>query len=186
LKCPFCNANRADKTDDERVQERMKRVEANDASSMLVLGSHYYHGKLGLLRDQGKAIELWKQAAALGSSKAHYNLGNVFYEGGDLKKAKFHFGAAAVAGHEEARSKLGAMEAKSGNVERAIKHWNIAASAGHFHSMDHLRTGFEQGVISRDAIDSTLTAYNSSCKEMRSEARDAFIQTMAEINDHGM
>ena len=95
-----------------------------------------------------------------------------------------------MAGHEEARSKLGGIEGSSGNVElpleRAIKHWKIAASAGHFHSMDPLRTGFEQGVISRDAIDSTLTAYNSSCKEMRSEARDAFIRiVVAEINGRG-
>ena len=30
--------------------------------------------------------------------------------------------------------------------------------------------------ISRDAIDSSLTAYNTSCAEMRSEARDAYIQ----------
>ena len=74
------------------------------------------------------------------------------------------------------------VEGSSGNVERAIKHWKIAASAGHFHSMDHLRTEFEAGHVSRDAIDSTLTAYNSSCKEMRSEARDAFIRIMAERN----
>jgi hypothetical protein len=30
--------------------------------------------------------------------------------------------------------------------------------------------------VSRDAIDSTLTAYNDYCAEMRSDARDASIQ----------
>jgi len=184
-KCPFCKAEIMKKSDNERLQEMMKRVEANDAGAIHELGCYYYNGEIGLLQDRAKAMQLWTQAVKLGSSKAHYNLGNVFYEGGDIKKAKFHFGAAAVAGHEEARSKLGGIEGSSGNVERAIKHWKIAASAGHFHSMDHLRTGFEQGVISRDAIDSTLTAYNSSCKEMRSEARDAFIGIMAEINGRG-
>ena len=34
---------------------------------------------------------------------------------------------------------------------------------------------FERGNVSRDAIDSILIAYNNSCVEMRSEARDAFI-----------
>jgi hypothetical protein len=34
----------------------------------------------------------------------------------------------------------------------------------------------EVGRVSRDEINSTLTAYNTSCAEMRSEARDAHIQ----------
>jgi hypothetical protein len=45
-----------------------------------------------------------------------------------------------------------------------------------------LRTWFEQGLVSRDVIDFTLTAYNISCAEMRSEARDACIKVMTGIN----
>jgi hypothetical protein len=42
--------------------------------------------------------------------------------------------------------------------------------------MQSLREIFvEEGIGSRDVIDSTLTAYNNSCAEMRSEARDAYI-----------
>jgi hypothetical protein len=33
-KCPFCNSDR-DKTDEERIEELMKRVEANDAVQFL-------------------------------------------------------------------------------------------------------------------------------------------------------
>jgi TPR repeat protein len=182
-KCPFCKSERRviSKTDDEKIEETMKRVDVNDVSAICMLAAYHYCGFGSLQQDEGRAMELWKQAAKLGSSDAHHHMGNVYYEGGDLKKAKFHFGAAAVAGNEEARSKLGDIEGSSGNVERAVKHWTIAASAGHFNSMNHLRKGFEQGVISRDAIDSTLAAYNSSCKEMRSEARDAFIRTLAGV-----
>ena len=154
----------------------MKRVEVNDAASMMVLGSHYYHGKLGLLRDQGKAIELWKQAAALGSSKAHFQLGAYYKLGGDMKKEKFHNEAAAMAGHEVARYNLGCMEYHSGNVERTVKHWTIAASAGDYYAMHSLIKVIEVGRVSRDEINSTLTAYNTSCDEMRSEARDNVIQ----------
>ena len=68
------------------------------------------------------------------------------------------------------------MESQSGNMERCVKHWTIAASAGHYIAMHELRELFDQGVVSRESIESTLTAYNSSCAEMRSEARDAFIQ----------
>jgi hypothetical protein len=174
--CPFCKSDRTGKTDEKRVEEFIKRVEANDAVAMMVLGSHYYHGKLGLLRDQGKAIELWKQATELGSSQVHFALGRIYDAGGDLKKAKFHYEAAATAGHEVARFNLGCMEAQSGNMERSVKHSIIAASAGHYDAMYNLLVDFKYGSVSRDVIDSTLAAYNNSCIEIRSEARDAFIQ----------
>ena len=61
-------------------------------------------------------------------------------------------------------------------MERAVKHWTIAASAGHYRAMHHLRTGFEGGFVSRESIDSSLTAYNNSRAEMRSKARDAAIR----------
>ena len=69
------------------------------------------------------------------------------------------------------------MEYLSGNVERAIKHWKIAASAGHYGAMHSLIVALKQGHgVSRDEIKSTLTAYNKSCAEMRSEAREVFLQ----------
>ena len=55
-------------------------------------------------------MELYARAAALGSSQAHFHLGNIYREGGDLKKAKIHYEAAAMAGHEVARVNLGNME----------------------------------------------------------------------------
>ena len=174
-KCPFCNADQ-DKTEEERVEEIMKRVEANDAASINLLAGYYYHGGLGLQQDRTKAIELYARSSELGCSTAHRSLGNIYHEGGDLKKAKFHLEAAAMAGHEVARYNLGNLETELGNMEQAIKHWTIAASAGHYRAMNNLLKGYGFGRISRESIDSTLAAYNSSCKEMRSEARDAAIQ----------
>jgi TPR repeat protein len=173
--CPFCKSDRMGKTYGERVGELMKRVEVNDAGSMMVLGNNYYHGQLGLQQDLEKAMELWTQAAELGCSKAYYQLGCIYREGGDLKKSKFHYEAAAMAGHEGARYNLGLMEAQSGNMGRAVKHWMIAASGGKYNAMQCLLIAFNHGSTSRATIDSTLTAYNNSCAEMRSEARDAAI-----------
>jgi TPR repeat protein len=174
-KCPFCNFDRADKTDEEAIEQLTKRMEVNDASSIYLLGRFYHHGKHGLLQDHTKAIELYTRAAELGSSHAHFRLGNVYREGGKLKKAKFHYEAAAMAGHNGARHNLGTMEYESGNMDQAVKHWMIAASAGDYTAMNSLQIEFKQGLVSRDAIDSTLTAYNNSCVMMRSEARDAYI-----------
>ena len=181
-KCPFCNSEREGKTLEERVEEVMKRAAANDAASIYLLANSYQHGLNGLQQDQTRAIELYVRAANLGYSKAHNNLAVVYRQRGDLKKDKFHVEAAAMAGNEVARYNLANMEGNAGNVERAVKHWTIAASAGDYHAMHHVRKHFELGVISRKSIDSTLTAYNSSCADMRSEARDAYIRYAIDHN----
>jgi tetratricopeptide (TPR) repeat protein len=199
MKCPFCNSDQSSKTDEEMVAEVMKRVEANDTDSMFLLANYYYQGRAGLQQDHAKAIEKYATAAELGSNAAHYclgmhykvqgdlkkarfhfgeahnNLAGVYHQGGDKKKAKFFYEAAAMLGQEVARYNLGCMEAQSRNMEQAVKHWNIAASAGCFHSMDALRMSFPRGFVSRESIQSTLTAYNNSCAEMRSKDGDACI-----------
>ena len=116
-------------------------------------------------QNHAKTMELLARAADLGDCKAHYSLAGFYYEGGDMKKA---------AGDEEARYNLGCMEHHSGNNERAIKHVMIAAAAGCYRAMNRLNTLFEDGAVRRESIDSTLKAYNISCAEMRSEARDAY------------
>jgi tetratricopeptide (TPR) repeat protein len=154
----------------------MKRAEANEPTSIIYLASHYQHGKGGLQQDGERAIKLYTRAAELGTHEAHYHLGHIYDERGDLKKAKFHYEAAAMTGHELARGELGVMEAKSGNMEQAVKHWKIAASAGSFYAMHEMRVGFEKGYVNLESINSTLVAYNNSCAEMRSEARDAYMR----------
>ena len=180
MKCPFCNADRSSKTAEEEVEEIMKRVEANDPASIFTLGDHYYQGINGFPRDETKAVEQYARAAELGFSQAHFSLGAIYHERGDLKKAKFHYEAAAMEGDELARYNIGCMEAHSGNMKRAVKHLKIGASAGDSRAMQSLISLFEQGTVSRESIESTLTAYNSSCSEMRSEARDAIIRAMIE------
>ena len=94
--------------------------------------------------------------------------------------AKFHYEAAAMAGYEMARYNLGCMERRSGNIVRAVKHWTIAASSGSYLAIHNLQVALKHGYVSRDSINSALTAYNSSCAEMRSEARDSCILATAE------
>ena len=127
-------------------------------------------------QDHAKSMELFAKAADLGFTKAHNNLAVVYEGAGNLKKAKSHLEAAAMTGNERARCNLGVFEATSGNMERAVKHWTIAASAGCYEALNYLRLFFEKGLVSRESINSTLAAYNNSCVEMRSEARDAYIQ----------
>ena len=67
-------------------------------------------------------------------------------------------------------------------MERAVKHLVIATSAGEFSAMHGLITCLERDFVSRADLESTLTAYNNSCAEMRSEARDNFIQLIIGSN----
>jgi TPR repeat protein len=178
--CVFCKANRMGKTDEENAEEIMRRVEVNDASAIFMLANYYEQGSGSLRQDSARAVELYARAAELDNRKAHYSLANIYYKGGDLKKAKLHYEAAAMAGHEIARTNLGCMEDDSGNLERAVKHWMMAASARNCDAMHNFLSAFEDGLVSRESIDSTLTAYNTSCAEMRSEARDICIHLMTE------
>jgi tetratricopeptide (TPR) repeat protein len=181
-KCPFCNAEVSlIRTDEEQVADVMKRVEANDAGAICELAHYHHKGYNGVQQDQTKAMELYARAADLGSSMAHYQLGSIYEEGGNLKKAKFYCEAAAMAGHEIARFHLGLMEGEYGNIERAVKHWAIAASGGEYLAMHQLTVFYEKGYVSRESIDSFLTAYNNSCAEMRSEARDAVIRDLIRV-----
>ena len=131
-----------------------------------MLADSYYHGRLGLQQDWTKAMELFVRAAELGNSKAHNNLAKHYHDGGDLKKAKFHFEAAAMAGHEGARNDIGHLDlefSQFNNTDRAIKHWIIAASAGSYLAMHNLLVALKECRVSRETIDPTLTAYNTSC-----------------------
>jgi TPR repeat protein len=178
-KCPFCNSDRF-KTEEEDNEDLMKRMESNDAGAICQLGNDFFRGLNGVEQDQTRAIKLYVRAANLGYSESHNCLGSIYYEGGDMKKVKFHLEAAAMAGHEVARYNLGCMEVKSRNMERAVKHWTIAASAGCFRAMGDLLIALKKGDVSRESIDSTLVAYNASCAEMRSEARDAYLRAFLE------
>ena len=81
-----------------------------------------------------------------------------------------------MAGNEVARKTLGLIEFDHLlNKDRGIKHWIIAASAGECHAMYNLLSEFKNGLVSRDAIDTTLTAYNNACVNMQSEARNSLI-----------
>ena len=43
-RCPFCNADRMGKTDEDKVEEMIKRAEVNDAASVYVLANCYHQG----------------------------------------------------------------------------------------------------------------------------------------------
>ena len=115
---------------------------------------------------------------------ANCELGNEYRLDGNFKMAMFHYEVAAMVGHVVARHSLGNLELKSGTNEQTVKHWMIVASAGDYMAMRNLLVALRKGMVSRESIDSILTAYNKSCAKMRSEARDACIRATIETNTY--
>jgi hypothetical protein len=122
-------------------------------------------------------MELFARAAELGSSQVHSFLGDIHYDKGYLKKAMFHREAATMAGHEVARYILGfnTTLASMSVIQELWSKLSLEACCISCCAKHKLQRILTKGSISRDEIDSTLAAYNSSCVEMRSEARDSLI-----------
>ena len=78
--CPFCRTP-IQEDDDAALALVQMRVGAKDPVAIQFLGSQYYHGKCGLERNVPRAIELWTEAAELGSTEAQFILGNKYNEG---------------------------------------------------------------------------------------------------------
>ena len=49
-----------------------KRVDVKDPDAIKSLGDNYSYGECGLEMNISRAVDLWTEAAALGSSGAHY------------------------------------------------------------------------------------------------------------------
>ena len=83
------------KKDEDRVEGLMKRVKANDAGAIYVLGNYYRHGKVGLhqYRMKSRQLNYGNKLRNLGPvGQTHFGLGGIYeYEEEDLKKAKFHY-----------------------------------------------------------------------------------------------
>jgi hypothetical protein len=147
-KCPFCNERTSGKTAEETVQEKMKRVEAKDAGAcvnwaVIITMALEVCSKIGQ-----RHLNYGNRPRNLGTVRHIFNWVPTYcHDGGDLKRAKFHYEAAAMAGHGPARSNLGLMELKSGNMKRAVKHWIIAASAGNYGAMYGMITLFTHKVL---------------------------------------
>ena len=69
IDCPFC---RTPAGGDKLAMVR-KRVDAKDPAAIKFLGNQYYHGNSGVKKDVMRAIELWTEAAELGSTGAHFD-----------------------------------------------------------------------------------------------------------------
>ena len=173
--CPFCKATPA-RSDEEEVVRLHKLMEKGNANAYNQLGGYYAEGIKGLSQDYTKANELYLKAGKLGCANAYYNVGISYYSGNgaemNKKKAKHYWELAAMNGDIQARHNLGANEYNNDNYQRAFKHLLIAARAGYNLSLDAVKEGYTEGLVTKDEYANTLREYQKSQNEMKSDARD--------------
>ena len=172
--CPFCRTP-TPYTDDETVQQLMKRVDAGDAEGINNLGFYYSVGMNGLPQDDKKALTLFHRAAELGNITSDYNIGNAYRlgkgVGRDMKKAEHSYELAAMRGLVEARHNLAVIEKNRGNMERALKHYMIAVEGGSNNSLKEIRKLYSKGQASKEEYTDALLSYQNYVDEVKSSQR---------------
>ena len=173
--CPFC---RTPPPRDEASAIAMihRRVGKGDAEAIYLLGMKYYYGSLGLAKDATRAVELWTEAAELGSNNAHFHLGHAYYHGDGVEEDKprgiHHWQQAAMKGDALGRDNLGVAEHKKGNYDLAVQHYMISAKMGYKKSLDSIKVMFKDGQAIKSQYSDALIGYRDAVQEMKSPQRE--------------
>ena len=191
--CAFCRRPEFN-SDDELIKRLKVHMDKGNGDAITFIGAMYLKGMHGLPQDYEKAHKYFLQAGELGCASGYYNLAKL-YESGlgvgeDNKKAKHYHEIAAMMGDVTARCCLGAHEVDDDSstqaIRRAHKHLMIAARAGHTVSLDVTKKGFMLGHVTKDEYAQTLRAYQKSCDEMKSDARERVEPLFVEMRRRGI
>ncbi|EJK50941.1 hypothetical protein THAOC_29946 [Thalassiosira oceanica] len=173
--CPFCRTRYPD-NDADTLAMIQTRVAKKDPAAMFFLGQKYFNGDLELQKDMRKAVELYTEAAELGSVNALSSLECASFFGDgvgqDEKKAVQFWTKAAMQGHVESRRNLGCIEGQNGNHERAVRHCLISAKMGHEDSLENIKQMFMDGEATKEQYVVALRGYQNAAEEMKSHDRD--------------
>ena len=174
--CPFCRTL-LPHDDASMLAMVQRRVAKGDAEAISHLGDKYWFGEVGLEKDVHRAIELWTEAAELGSIDAHGSLGAVYYDGKegveeDKPRGIRHWHQAAIKGDADSRHNLGAIESVAGNYELAVQHGMISAKMGYKDSLDGIKQMFKDSHATKTQYAEALREYQNAVEEMKSSQRE--------------
>ena len=175
LNCPFCRTPLP--TNEAGILALIQaRVEKKDPDAINHLAEKYFHGKLGLQKDVQKGAELITEAAALGSTKALFNLGVVYSTGmgveKDEAKSIHYYKKAAMQGNVQSRHNLGLIVRQKGDYDRAVRHLLISAKMGHNNSLEMIKVMFMIGLATKEQYSQALKGHQDAWEEMMSPERE--------------
>ncbi|EJK53784.1 hypothetical protein THAOC_26703 [Thalassiosira oceanica] len=146
--CPFCRTTTP--TEDASTLALIQKcVVKDDTAAISFLGEQYYYGSRGVAKDAIRAIELWTEAAELGSIDAHYHLG-------------------AWQRDADSRHLLGVADHDDGNHQLAVQHFMITAKMGYEPSLNAIKDMFKEGHVTKAQYTEALLGYRDAMEEMKS------------------
>ena len=150
------------------------RVQKKDPEAIRFLGDQYSKGQLGLRKDMSRAVELWTEAAELGSVDACYALGSTYMNGDgvDVARGVRFYEKAAMLGHSMARHNVGCYEYNNGNYDRAVRHLLIAAKMGSALSLENIKDMLTRGLATKTQYAEALKGFQNALEEMKSPERE--------------
>ena len=173
--CPFCRTPKPENHDDALAMIQAQ-VLKKDRVAIHQLGLHIYQGGLGLQKDMQRAVELYTEAAQLGSIEALFSIGSAYDLGKgaqqDKAKAAEFYRKAAMQGSVSARHNLGGYEGQKGNHGRAVRHYLISAKMGLKESVAIIKLLFMGGLATNEQHSEALRGYQNAVEEMKSHDRD--------------
>ncbi|EJK57180.1 hypothetical protein THAOC_22804 [Thalassiosira oceanica] len=173
--CAFCRT-RYPGNDADKLAMVQVRVAKKDPEAIYHLGTKYCHGELGLQKDMRKAVELWSEAAELGSIDALYSLGVAYHRGDGVQQdraiAVELYRKAAMKGHVDGRHNLGCFEREKGNYNHAVKHFLISAKMGDKKSVETIKMLFMGGLATKKQYAEAMRGHQDAAEEMKSHDRD--------------
>ncbi|EJK75794.1 hypothetical protein THAOC_02473, partial [Thalassiosira oceanica] len=168
--CAFCRTPLPNNDADALAMIR-SRVSQKDPAAIYHLGGNYLGGKLGLQKNERRAVEFWTEAAELGSIDALYNLGVAYALGEGVEKnrakAAEFYTKAAMQGHAPSRYNLGYFEGQRGNHVRAARHYLISAKMGDKHSLENIKQRFMAGIATKEQYAEALKGYQDALEETK-------------------
>ncbi|EJK57687.1 hypothetical protein THAOC_22240, partial [Thalassiosira oceanica] len=123
-----------------------------------------------------RAIELWTEAAELGSLDAHFLVGHAYYRGKVVEEDKPRgirlWQQAAMKGHVASRHMIGFVEAMNGNHQLAVQHLMISAKMGDQGSLNVIKDMFKAGHATKAQYAEALLGYRDAVEEMKTPQRE--------------
>ena len=173
--CPFCRTPPAE-NDEETLEMVKKRVDARDPEAIYYLGDLHFRGIYGLKKDLSRALELWTEAADLGSTAALFKMGGCHMEGEGLAKdeakAVEYWKVAAMQGEVQSRHNLGFYELEKGDFDRGVRHFLISAKMGYKGSLGIIKDMFANGHATKAQYAEALKGYQAAMEETKSPDRE--------------
>ena len=128
-------------------------------------------------KNESRAIELWSEAADLGSTEALHNMGDIYYHGKGVKRDKSKglrcWESAAMQGGVHSRHCLGCIEyTQHCEFDRAVRHFLISAKMGLKPSLDIIRRMLVDGTATKAQYAEALKGYQAAMEETKSPDRE--------------